>query len=157
MKTVFAAIALCTLAGTASAGLTYGWNYNGPGQNNTAGTPQIQSTFNTANDVFTWNVQFADGVSKDTDGYWLVVSPGPNPKNHQHEFGIIYFDASNINNVKATIYRYNGQNSDNSFQNPGQLLASTLNSSADIVTATASQTGSISLHRAFTSSSSESQ
>lgn len=44
--------------------------------------------------------------------------PGPEPQGQAHEFGIIYFDASSIGNTKVTVYRYNGQNADNLFDEP---------------------------------------
>lgn len=127
MRHVLAVVALCAAAGSSSAAV-FQWNNNGAGQNNAGGTvSSIATTFNTASKVFTWDVTYSDGKTKDTDGFWLVVSSGANPKGHAYELGIIYFDASNINSTNVTVYRYNGQNADNSYTNPGQLLASSRN------------------------------
>ncbi len=142
MKFVAAfALACLTAATAAHAAPVYSYTYSSGGQNNSAGTPVINSTFDTNTDAFTWNVSFADGVARDTDGYWLVVGPGPNPKGHAFEYAMIYFDASTINNVRVSIYRYNGQNSDNSYTNPGDLLASSLIGGPTNIVASASQTG----------------
>ena len=142
MRHVLAIAALCAAAGSASGAL-FQWNSNGAGQDNSGGTiSSINSTFNSSSKVFTWDVSYSNGATADTDGFWLVVSPGPNPKGHAHEFGIIYFDASSIGNTKVTVYRYNGQNADNSFTNPGHLLASSLNPmDTQILSHSASQMG----------------
>jgi hypothetical protein len=119
------------------------WTNNGAGQNAAGGTiSSINSTFDSSSKIFTWDVSYSDGATKDTDGFWLVVSPGPNPKGHAHEFGIIYFDASSIGSTKVTVYRYNGQNADNSYTNPGHLLASSLNPmDTQIISHSANQVG----------------
>lgn len=141
MKLIASAVVACALSGAASASV-FGYNYAGPGQNNDAGTPNmIHSTFNDVTDQFTWTVTFNDGVAKDTDGFWLVVSPGPNPKGHAWEFAIMYLDASNILNPKATVYRYNGANAPDSYFNPGDFLGSSQVAGPSNITASALQSG----------------
>lgn len=122
------AIAALSLASASHAGSTFfQWDYNGtPAQNTTAGTVSaLTTTYNPTSEVFTWDVTFSNGVTKDTDGYWLVVSPGPIPRGTADELAIIYFDASNLASPTVSIYRYNGENNATSFQNPGDLLATT--------------------------------
>lgn len=64
----------------------------------------------------TYSMKFKDDGSK--DGFWLVVSPGPNPKTNVNEYAVLYGDrAAN----RITAYTYDGQNNPNSYQN-GQLL-----------------------------------
>ena len=58
-----------------------------------------------------YSMKFRDDGSK--DGFWLVVSPGGNPKNHVNEYAILYGDR-NANRITA--YAYDGENSKNSYQ-----------------------------------------
>jgi uncharacterized protein (TIGR03382 family) len=118
---------------TASAHATiHNYVTNDPGLDGTtvnaaAGTVSfLQSSYDTVLQKFTWNVTFSDGVAKNTDGYWLVVSPGQMPLGTNGEFAIIYFDASSFGTPSATVYRYNGLNDASSYLNPADLLASSL-------------------------------
>lgn len=134
MRSALIRAAGVSLLATASAQATV-HNYvtndpvlDGTTGNTAAGTVSfLQSSFDDVLQKFTWNVTFSDGVAKDTDGYWLVVSPGAMPQGTMGEFGIIYFDAStSITNPTVTVYRYNGLNDASSYLNPADLLASTL-------------------------------
>jgi hypothetical protein len=127
MKTTILAAAVLGMASAAASATQYQWIFDGsnPGQNPAGGTiSAVNSTFDTASKVFTWDVSFSDGVSGNTNGYWLVVNDGPNPKSHDRELAIMYFDATSLAAPKVSIYRYNGANSNNSFSSPGDLLAS---------------------------------
>lgn len=126
--------ALVASASLAAAAYATVHNYvtNDPGLDGTtvnasAGTVSfLQSSYDDVAKKFTWNVTFNDGVTKNTNGYWLVISPGAMPQGTAGEFAIIYFDASNFASPVATVYRYNGLNDASSYLNPGDLLASTL-------------------------------
>ncbi len=55
--------------------------------NTAAGTvSQVNASFDTNLQKFTWNVSFGDGVAKNTNGYWLVVGPGPLPRGTADEY-----------------------------------------------------------------------
>jgi hypothetical protein len=54
------------------------------------------------------------------DGFWLVVNNGGNPKGIVNELAILYGD---IKNNRITAYKYNGDNSPNSFDQPSAYLA----------------------------------
>lgn len=138
-------LALALSAGASYAGNVWQWDYDGvsPSQNATAGRiSSLTSTFDENTDVFNWDVTFSDGATKNTNGYWLVVSDGPNPKNINSQLAIMYFDATNLADPKVSIYRYNGANSSSSFATPGDLLASTEGAGASDIVASASQSGS---------------
>lgn len=141
--TVAAGLALA-FSSAAHAGNVYEWVWNGtsPAQNPAGGTiSSLRSTFDQNTDRFTWDVTYSDGVARNTNGYWLVVSGGPNPKSINSQLAIMYFDATNLAAPKVSIYRYNGANSSSSFQSPGDLLASTQGVGASDITASASQSG----------------
>jgi hypothetical protein len=110
---------------------------------NTAGgrLSNLDARFNPTTDRFNWNFTVSDGVAMDTDGYRLVVGPGPNPRISQFEYAIIYFDASNLSNPNVSIYRYNAENNTSSFSNPGDLLATNRMSGQSTIQASASQNG----------------
>lgn len=108
--------------------------------NTAAGTvSNLQASYDTVLQKFTWNVTFSDGVSKNTNGYWLAVSPGPMPQGTAGEFAIIYFDASNFASPTATIYRYNGLNDASSYLSPADLLASSLTPAQTTIMLSASE------------------
>lgn len=52
--------------------------------------------------------------NRQTNGYWLAVSPGPNPKGHAGELALFYFDASS-STPALLAYAYNGVNGGNSY------------------------------------------
>jgi len=65
----------------------------------------------------TYSMKFTDDGSK--DGFWLVVSPGDNPKGGVNEYAILYGDrAAN----RITAYSYDGNNNANSYANGGTFL-----------------------------------
>ncbi len=120
------ALFLAAVAGTASAD-TFIWDYAGQAHNAAAGAIQsINTTYNDVTEKFTWDVTFSDGASLGTDGYTLVISPGPNPKGIEFELAMIYFDATSAV-PEVSVYRYNGKNNASSYLNPADLLASTKN------------------------------
>lgn len=143
MKAVFLSALAGVAVSSSALGAVVSWNYNGvsPAQNANAGTiSSINSTYNTTSKQFTWDVSYSDGVTKDTDGYWLVVSNGPVPRGTPDQYAIIYFDASSLSAPKVSVYRYSGQNNGLSWQSPGDLILSSQSSGSGI-TATATQTG----------------
>jgi hypothetical protein len=87
-----------------------------PAQNNAAGQIKEIRTSNKRDGTdFAWYSTF----SKSPDGklpnaYWVVVSPGPNPKGHAGELGIFYVDATK-GTPTVTAYAYNGKNGFTSF------------------------------------------
>ena len=94
------AVAAATVltAGTASA-TVFIKDYNAAG---------VWNAYDDVNE--TYSMKFRDDGSQ--DGFWLVVSPGPNPKNHVNEYAILYGDrAAN----RITAYAYDGTNSENSY------------------------------------------
>jgi hypothetical protein len=79
----------------------------------------ITTEFDADTNRFLWDVSF-DVSSVVTRGFWLAVSPGPNPKGHPGELAIMYFDATNLGDdmtvtPKLTIYNYNGIGNSSSF------------------------------------------
>jgi hypothetical protein len=79
---------------------------------------KIATTFDNANQRFTWETSLA--ADANVDGFWLVVNNGPNPKNADvNELAIMYGDLKT--NTLST-YVYNGQNNANSIINPVILL-----------------------------------
>jgi hypothetical protein len=71
----------------------------------------IQAEYDPDSKRFLWDFTAGSTVN----GYWLVVSPGPNPKGYAGELAIIYLDAIGLTanstiTPKLTVYGYNGQN-----------------------------------------------
>lgn len=150
MKGFVAALAAGAIASAASGAVSFQFAASDPPglpasiiQNPAGGKlSNLVTNYDPMTSMFDWNVTFSDGVAKDTDGFWLVVSPGPNPKGHNYEFAIMYFDASVLANPTVSIYRYNGANAPDSFATPGDLLASSRQAGqTTIQNITASQNG----------------
>jgi hypothetical protein len=68
--------------------------------------------------TFSWSATFGPSDGRTPDGMWLVVSDGPNPKDHLREYAILYVDA-----LKGDLaaYTYNGQNGPGSWQSETHL------------------------------------
>ena len=143
LKSLVAATIAGFAASAALASPVYQFNASNPSpQNSAAGQiSSIASTYDAGTQMFNWDVTFSNGVAAHTDGYWLVVSTGPNPKGSQGQLAIMYFDATNLANPAVSIYRYNGQNSNSSYSTPGDLLASTKASGQTTIQASASDSG----------------
>ncbi len=85
---------------------------NGAGQLN-----RIDTSFDTATKRLTWFANFGQvgGGGIQTQGFHLVLSPGPDPKGTQGELAIMYFDASGSGDPNMTCYAYNGLNAASSW------------------------------------------
>ncbi len=99
-------------------------------QNDSAGhVKSIKASTNNTND-FAWYANFGKNSKGDKpEAFWLVVSPGPNPKGNNHELAIFYFDASK-GQPKLTAYAYNGVNGDNSYKTPNDRIATSVNNTS---------------------------
>jgi PEP-CTERM motif len=118
---IIAGALLAAVASTAGAQATdpvkytYSWNGTGVG---TGGYGTSITTWNavfdksTGRDVLSLNVGNGSEHIRD-DGFWLVLTAGPNAVGVAGDFAIIYGD---IANNKITAYKYNGQNSPQSWQ-----------------------------------------
>lgn len=115
----FVAMMVGAIAVAGANAQTYRWTWSpttGP-NNNIAYNPNggavrtIDSTFNASTNRFTYDVEFSN---RDTNGYWLVVSPGANPKGHAGELAILFVDASTTTPTVLS-YAYNGQNGHSSW------------------------------------------
>lgn len=60
-------------------------------------------------------------IAKGPNGFWLVVSDGPNPKNHLNEYAILYGD---LRDKRVTAYVYSGKNNGDSFKKSGNFIGS---------------------------------
>ena len=129
-----AAAGVVALSSFSAQAVVFDWNYtkNQPGngsqyeRNDTGGTVEsINSSFNSANNRMTFDVLFSGANNTAsplvTNGFWLVVDNGPNPKTHTGELAIFYFDASRVFAGTAslptlTVYEYNGANANTSWR-----------------------------------------
>jgi len=119
MKKLLSILATGVIFGlTVSANATtYSYNANTPGSfggnfanNNGLGYDAVSASFNSATNQFSWEVDYSGG---NPDGFWLVVSDGPNPKYNSLEYTIFYAD---YNSGNLSAYAYNGENNPNSYQ-----------------------------------------
>lgn len=113
---VLGTAAVAMIAGAAHADV-WVWDHavtSADATNNSAGVfSHIHAEFDTVANTFQWNATFSNQVTR---GYTLAVSPGPNPKGHNAELSLIYFDASSLGSPKVTAYAYNGANAFTSWQ-----------------------------------------
>lgn len=126
-----AAAGVVALSSASAQAVMYGWNYakdqpGSYGRNDTGGTIEsINSSFDNSNNRLTFDVLFSGAnnttVPLVTNGFWLVLDNGPNPKTHTGELAIFYFDASRVFAGTAalptlTAYEYNGANANTSWR-----------------------------------------
>lgn len=122
-KSICAAAALACAAGGAAHAGTAVFEFNRGeargdsaqfGINDNGGeVASVMSSFNPANNRFTFSVRFADQVTR---GLTLAVNGGPNPKGIANELALLYVDASDLGDLEMAAYSYNGRNSSNSWQ-----------------------------------------
>jgi hypothetical protein len=115
-----ASVALASLASSAEAGF-WRWTYNNPSN---AWFKSMTAEFDPSTNRFKWD--FTSGTS--TNGYWLVLSPGPNPKGHAGELAIVYLDAKALTanstiTPTLTVYNYNGLNGITSYMDGNPAVA----------------------------------
>ena len=106
-------LAASSLAVAASADANF-WRYSYTNANSTWHS-SITTEFQPNNNRFKWDFTAGSNVN----GFWLVVSPGPNPKGHPGELAILYLDAKTLTANSSitptlTVYNYNGLNGLNS-------------------------------------------
>lgn len=123
----------------------YTWSYTppNPAQNAAGGQiVSIEAAFNTLTEEFSWYARFGAVPNRPdllTDAFTLVVSPGPNPKNHPGEMAMAYFDATG-GSPRLTIYGYNARNDMSSYfdgsnltgTQPPDRIATSLNDLANV-------------------------
>jgi hypothetical protein len=146
MRTALSVAALAAVCSVASADVySWSWQAGDTGVSNNGGVmEQIDMSFNTHSNQLNFDVTFSDQVS---DGYTLAVSPGANPKGHAGELALLYFDASDMGDVRVNAFAYNGQNNQTSYydgspdsgtQAPDKLVSSLNAIDAATMTASAS-------------------
>ena len=105
---------------------TYRWTWNSLGSTNGAQPgggelfynpaggqiKNIDAQFNQSNANLKYEVNFKD---RQTDGLWLVLSPGENPKGHAGQLSIFFLDASG-SQPTLLAYSYNGVNGHQSWK-----------------------------------------
>ena len=115
-------VALTGFLVTASASAaTYNYERNNGTLGGSAGGTfdNISSTYNTATNQLDWAITNGQMAAGAVDGFWLVLSSGPNPKVSDKQLAIIYAD---FNSNTLLAYTYNGLNSASSINNPGVLI-----------------------------------
>jgi len=116
MKRFLGVLTCClTLVGTADAGFQF--SDAAPGGNHNGGkVTNLYTSYDDVNETLLWSYTVD---TQQHDGFWLAISPGPNPKNYTNgEIAIFYGDLSN---GRLTAYEYNGANNSNSWMNEAYL------------------------------------
>jgi hypothetical protein len=109
------------LAANASAATYHYDRSNGSLGGGSGGTfDSISSSYNTTTNQLDWTITNAQITgSGAVDGFWLVLSSGPNPKSSDKQLSIVYAD---FNSNTLLAYTYNGLNSASSITSPGVLI-----------------------------------
>jgi hypothetical protein len=94
---------------------------NPPGSAAAGDVTNFSTTYDDVTSQLTLSSTIAKSGGKIADGFWLVLSDGPNPKHQVNEYAILYGDAISGN---LTSYVYSGQNNSNSWSNPGIFIES---------------------------------
>lgn len=151
MKTRHAILAAATLAVAASADANF-WRYSYANAGS-SWFSSITAEYQPDTKRFKWD--FTAGSS--VNGFWLVVSPGANPKGNAGELAILYLDAKTLTanstiTPRLTVFNYNGVNGLNSHidgngevagnQTPDRIFSSlNANASSVVMQLTATDNG----------------
>ncbi len=121
MKKSAAMLALAGLFCSSIASATvYSYSVNNPSGSTGAGDiTQFSASYNDVTENLSWSTTIQEVGGYLADGFWMVLSDGENPKNDVNEYAILYGDTI-TGNISA--YAYNGVNSGNSWQTPGDHI-----------------------------------
>jgi hypothetical protein len=106
-KSAFASLHIWDWTPASTDGFGVGYNNDGGRINS------IHAEFDSTSNSLQWLVNFGNvpgHSSWKTDGFTLALNNGPNPKGHEGELALLFFDASDATPV-LTAYGYNGNNS----------------------------------------------
>ena len=120
-RLTLAAAVLSTASLTATAAPTYEFNAFQPKGGTASGDIlDVYGKYDASSQQLSFKSTINQKRNNLADGFWLVLSDGPNPKNHVDEYAIFYGDGKT---GRLTSYVYSGRNSANSYKSE-QLLAS---------------------------------
>lgn len=109
-------------AATSASATVFSFDINNPPGSTSAGdVTHFSASYNDASQHLSWSSTIARQSGNLADGFWLVLSDGPNPKSHYNEYAIFYGDGNTGN---LTSYVYNGVNSASSWNTPGEFIQS---------------------------------
>ena len=97
----------------------YAVSVNHPHQNKDGGNIlNLKASYKATGDDLAWYATFGKSPAngKKTNGFWLAINDGPNPKGTADELAIFYMDVTDISKPILTAYAYNGLNGDSSFK-----------------------------------------
>ncbi|MCC6403309.1 MAG: PEP-CTERM sorting domain-containing protein [Fimbriimonadaceae bacterium] len=132
---------VAALAASSALATNWVWDWDGgTAYNNMGGRiNSIHAEYNDATNRMVWKTNFGKNPDgKRTDGFSLIVTPGPKPRGDRGQYAAFYFDRSgggSGNNPALTVYAYNGKNNDDSWkdgsnasgtQAPDRILSSKL-------------------------------
>ena len=110
---VAVAVAGLALSSTAFALPTYFFNADAPKGGTKAGEIlTVAGEYDSGNETLSFSSTIAEANGKLANGFWLVLSDGPNPKGDVNEYAIFYADGLTGN---LTAYVYSGKNNDKSY------------------------------------------
>ncbi|MCO7224603.1 PEP-CTERM sorting domain-containing protein [Pleionea sp. CnH1-48] len=126
IKSLFkSAVAFAAIGFSAVAMATPVYEYNidnPPGSANGGDITNIYTNYDADNSLFHWSSTLTQTNGQFTDGFWLVISDGPNPKSQGGEYAIMCGD---LNTGILTINTYNGVNGNNSCYDSAGFIDST--------------------------------
>lgn len=113
-------VAAGVMSPAAEAGF-WQYNYSNPSH---AWFKSMTAEFDPATNRFKWD--FTTGTQ--TNGYWIALSPGPNPKGHAGELTVLFLDAKALaanSSITPTLtaYGYNGANGITSYLDGNAAVA----------------------------------
>lgn len=140
-RNLFMVAAVASSSLTFATTWTFDYNPSLSAQNPDGGKiNNVKTSFNDVTNRFTFQVNLGQTKSGGrTDGFWLAVNDGPNPKGHAGELALLYFDAFGPSGPTLTSYAYNGFNGDTSYydgspasgtQAPDKIKTSLVNGSS---------------------------
>ena len=98
------------------------FSFHNPDPSGSEGAGDIKDfnvSYNDVSEVLTWSTTVEEKNGNLANGFWMVLSDGPNPKGGFNEYAIMYGDGLT---GELNTYLYNGANASNSWSNPGEHI-----------------------------------
>lgn len=121
-KSSIAGLALAggLLASGAADATVYAFDVNNPNGSTGAGdVTYFGAQYATGAEQLSLTSTIAENNGHLANGFWIVISDGPNPKSNYNEYAIFYGDGLTGD---LTSYVYNGANSASSWNTPGEFI-----------------------------------
>ena len=120
MKRIFCLVIASACSASHADVYTWSWEPGDGGSFSNSGGAfeSVWGSYDAVSRTLAWEIAFSDRIA---EGFTLALNDGPNPKGNGGELGLVYFDATDVSNVRVSAFAYNGMNTQTSYRDGSAL------------------------------------